>query len=724
MRALKSHSQLILLLGATLSFSGCQHFDLSKKTGSLKSKQTEVVTIENSTLNNRIVRGPKTSPNVQDSTTNAGDDLSQTSSQIGRVPFLAEPNVNANIGEIDTRAPVSKVKTIDAYVDPLPVPQFIDVVYGKMLKVPYVTGPEVAQMTEAVQLRSSGKIRTADFQNLVSEALETYGVKILPQNGTYQIQKDSALRARIPHFIKSRARQRTRGDLRPVIQFVEMRALGAGSMVGILREAFGTGADAKLKVTADPQANYVTLSGLPEDVEVALDIIRELDDLRYSGSQVHRITPRYWEAAALTTELTRALTTEGWQISTDVRQSKTISLLPVDYSNDIFVFARTEQAHRRVKTWIEELDRPVQGGDTAQIFVYQVKNVDASILAETANSVLTGQSGPEADNISGAGLTTTPGLSRGEGFTTSGGTLFTVDPIGNRLVFTATTNEHTKLVTLLEQLDTPAPEVLIEVQIAEVTLIDDSSFGLEFFIDDLGGERVQATASTRGLDLGASGLNVALLSGNVDATINAFASNQRVKVLSTPTLTARSGSSAEIQVGLDIPVITSQRAANNQNGIGDTDILQQIDYRETGVIMAIEPIVFSNDRIDLAISNEVSSVIGTANSAIASPTISNRSISTQLSLEDGQTAIMGGLIQENTVRDEDGIPFLKDIPLLGQAFSVDGYSLNRTELVVLITAYILRGQTDRSRFVNSASKRVDDLINDDSRLMTLTPKNF
>ncbi len=724
LRKLKTRTPSHIALCALLALGGCQHFNLPKKPDSQPPQSTQEINLENSTLNNRIERGPKTVPYAPPHSGNATTRFADSPSQIGSVPTLGDPTATRDTVEVDTRAPVSKVKTIDAYVDPLPVPQFIDVVYGKMLKVPYVTGPEVAQMTESVQLRSSGKIKSAEFQTLVADALETYGVKVVPQNGTYQIQKDSALRARIPHFIKSRARQRTRGDLRPVIQFVEMRALSAGSMVGFLREAFGFGASAKLTATADPQANYVTLSGLPENVDAALEIIQQLDDLRYSGSEVHRIEPLYWEASELATELTRALQTEGWQVSLNVQQSKTISLLPIEYSNDIFVFARTQQAHRRVKAWVKELDRPVQGGDSEQIFVYQVKNVDAEILAETANSVISGPNQSVFSDSSDQGISGINAPTADSTSPSGANSLFTVDPIGNRIVFTGTTNEYTKLRALLEQLDTPAPEVLIEVQIAEVTLTDDSNFGVEFFIEDLGGESVQATANSGGLGLGSSGLTVDLLSGNVDATINAFANNRRVKVLSTPTLTARSGSAAEIQIGQDIPVITSQRAANNQNGGGSTDILQQIDYRETGVLMAIEPIVFSDGRIDLTISQEVSSVLGTSNSSISSPTISNRSLTTQLSLEDGQTAIMGGLIQENTVRDEDGIPFLKDIPILGQAFSVEAHNVTRTELVILITAYVLRGQTDRSRFVNSARDRVDNLIKDESRLVTLKPKNF
>ena len=114
----------------------------------------------------------------------------------------------------------------------------------------------------------------------------------------------------------------------------------------------------------------------------------------------------------------------------------------------------------------------------------------------------------------------------------------------------------------------------------------------------------------------------------------------------------------------------------------------------------------------------------TANSSISSPTISNRSLTTQLSLEDGQTAVMGGLIQRSYTIDESGVPILKDIPLIGQAFSSDGLSQADTELVILITAYVLRGQSDKDQFVRRLSRDVDISLAENGRIFTLLPRQF
>ena len=709
-----------------LSLSACKTL---KKTD--HNKTFENTTMEASSLKNQVVRAPKeqSKSSILDAGSPNSGAVVTAPSQIGRIPVISDPPSHHNGFESNGPAPKFGAKTVDAYVPALPLPDFIDVVFGEMLKTPYVTGPSVANKKDVVQLRSSGTLKAKDFLTLISSALEEYGVRVISEDGTYRILEDQALRSRMPVFIKSRARLRTRSDLRPVIQFVELRALDSNSMLGFLRLAFGERSN-KITMASNPITNYITLSGLPEDVDAALAIIRELDALNYAGRNVRRFTPRYWDVTELTTELERALKTEGWQVSTDPQRLRTISLMPVEYSNDLFVFTNSDDANRRVETWIREFDRPIEGGDIQQIFIYQVRNVDAVDLAETANSVIA-----QSNNSGGQQNSTDPRNNsrdndRAQTSLTSSSSVFTVDPLGNRIIFSGTATDYDRYINLLEQLDTPAPEVLIEVQVAEVTLTDNTNFGVEFFIDgtsqgtffsDPSGVDIQ----TGGLGLGSAGATISILAGDdIEAAINAFATNRQVKVLSTPILTAKSGGSASIQVGTDVPILTSQGASAVQGLDGSTNIQQSVQYRSTGVILSIEPIVFSDDRIDLTISQEVSSTLDSSSGGISSPTISNRSLTTELSLQDGATAVLGGLIQESYVRSDTGVPLLKDIPIVGQVFSNDSVSLDRTELVVLITAYVLHGQTDKTQFVNRLQNRIDVAIANDDRLVTLLPKNF
>jgi general secretion pathway protein D len=293
------------------------------------------------------------------------------------------------------------------------------------------------------------------------------------------------------------------------------------------------------------------------------------------------------------------------------------------------------------------------------------------------------------------------------------GGLITVDDAGNRILFTGSAPQFAQLRSLLQRLDVPAREVLVEVTVAEVTLTDETRAGLEFFFNaSYNGDPISggtgsfpapgapftgsgAGQAGTGLGLGTAGATFNFAGADLRAAFNAFASNNKVNVLSRPHLTAKSGSQAQIQVGDEVPIITSQRAASTTTG-GNTDTLQTVQYRQTGVILTITPIIYGDDRVDITITQEVSDVRDNPNAAIGSPIIGSRTVSTTLTLADGRSAILGGLMEDSFGKSNRGVPFLKDIPLLGQAFRTDVVSGRKTELVVLITPLIIRNADDMS----------------------------
>jgi len=642
--------------------------------------------------------------------------------RFSHVPVIAGAPAGVDDGP-GSAPPEISVETVDAFVPPLELPAFIDVVFGQMLSVPYITGQGVAARTDVVQLRSSGALPSQTFLELVTTALADYGVRVTAEDGVFKILEDQALKARMPQFIRSRARRDTPSALRPVVQFVELNAISANNMSGLLRQAFGE-RQTELKIDANPANNFIVLSGLPDDVDAAIAIIEQMDELQYAGTRIVRYEPIFWDAEALSRELSTLLTAEGWQASTTIAAPRTILIVPIIYSNALFIFTRSSEARLRTLHWLNELDRPAKTGDVPQIFVYNVQNVDAELLAGTVNAVLSGGrlsagAGPlSADGGSSSG-------NAGAGLIASGGqNSIVVDPMGNRLIFTGAASDYERLLALMRQLDQAPAEVLIEVTVAEVTLSDQTRFGVEWVIDNLGGRDIAASIAQQGLGLGSGGLDFGILTGDVRLDFNAFAQNTQVKVLSTPRLVARSGGAARIQVGADVPIISSQRAAAAQDGVGGTDILQSVEYRSTGVLLSIEPIVFGDNRIDLNISQEVSTALPTTSAEISSPTISNRSITTVLSLEDGATAVIGGLIQDNVTNTKTGIPLLKDIPIIGAAFSNRDITVDRTELVILITAYVIRNQDDKSAFVREFTREIDEALTNSGDLKTLMPANY
>ncbi|MEH6488021.1 MAG: secretin N-terminal domain-containing protein [Hyphomonas oceanitis] len=623
------------------------------------------------------------------------------------VPSIANSSDPAAPGA-GSRPPAPHTKTVDAAVQELPLPDFIDTVFGQMLQVPYYTGPGVAERKDVIiKLRTSGELKSADFLALVSGALAEYGVSVVAEDGVYKVLDDASLRGRMPRFVRSRTAPDTPSALRPLVMFVELDAISAADMATILKQAFPD----KSRLTIEPNQaiNVLTLNGLPEDVDAALKIIDEMDELAYAGTELLRYSPEYVGAKELAEQMAKLLTIEGWQSSSNPSIQRTIVTIPVEFTNDLFVFSKSPVALERARFWLKELDKPAKTGDVDQLFVYTVQNVDAGTLADTVNAVLSGgRSSPRrsaSPQDADGQFQSAQGVSTGSTTATSlsGGNIpgsLVVDVISNRLIYSGAPSDYARLKPLLEQLDRPPGEVLILVTIAEITLTDETKYGLEFFVDSIGNKDFRATSGTSGLGLGSSGLNVGIFSGNVEVAINALASNSQVNVLSKPKLIARSGGAARLQVGTDVPVITSQRAASAQDGDGVTDVLQQVEYRKTGVLMSIEPIIFSDNRVDLTISQEVSTALPNNASSIASPTISNRTLDTQLSVKDGETVVLGGLIQNTTTDGETGIPILKDVPVAGNLFKNNSISQTRTELLILITAYILNDTNEKSGFTD------------------------
>ncbi|HRD29950.1 MAG TPA: secretin N-terminal domain-containing protein, partial [Caulobacter sp.] len=350
-------------------------------------------------------------------------------------------------------------------------------------------------------------------------------------------------------------------------------------------------------------------------------------------------------------------------------------------------------ALQSARTWIGRLDRAEALGGRTTTFVYQVRNTDAASVAALISAARgedqqrtpadTGQPGqPPQDTAS-------QNDSRGLAASAFGDGRMAVDESGNRIVFTGSAEDFMELRGLMVALDTPRPQVLVEVTVAEVTLTDETRVGLEWFFTRSmsNGQLEGGTKGGLGLDTG--GLTLKFTGTDVQAAFNAFASNNKVNILSRPRLVARSGDEARIQVGTDVPIITSRANSPTQTG-GSSDILQTIQYRQTGVILTIRPVIYSDGRVDLQITQEVSSQQPNSNTAIGSPLILNRSVTTRLSVDEGATAVIGGLIDDNYTKGNSGIPLLKDIPLLGAPFRVDSFSTGKTELIILVTPHILR----------------------------------
>jgi len=275
-----------------------------------------------------------------------------------------------------------------------------------------------------------------------------------------------------------------------------------------------------------------------------------------------------------------------------------------------------------------------------------------------------------------------------ESYSSGGGKKLVVDTVRNAILFQGLPEEWARLLPILQEVDQPSKIVMVEVTVAQISLSDTERFGIEWLLAHVGIDGLSGTLKTAGgLGISGSGLNYTLNNGGqTRALLNAFAQNDKITVLSTPRLMVKSGEGATIQVGDEVPIVTSQSSSSGTQIEGNTAILQQIQYRSTGIQLQVKPIVHAGNRIDLEISQSVSSSSGSDNNT---PTISNRSIQTKLTLNDGSSVLLGGLISTTIDQQDRGIPLLKDIPVLGSLFKVQSTAQTRNELIIVITPYVV-----------------------------------
>jgi general secretion pathway protein D len=245
-------------------------------------------------------------------------------------------------------------------------------------------------------------------------------------------------------------------------------------------------------------------------------------------------------------------------------------------------------------------------------------------------------------------------------------------------------------------------QVLIEAVIAEVTLNDDLRYGTQFFFKSRGVNVILDNAAQTfsptslpsvplsptlpGIVAGGSG------AGGAPFVISALQAVTKVNVLSSPQLLVTDNHPARLQVGQLVPYLTQSGQSTITPG---APIINSVDYRETGVITEVTPRVNSGGLVTLDIAQEVSNVDNlTPVNGIGSPTFFERSIRSRVVVQDGQTVGLAGLIQDSSSRGNQGIPWLKDIPVLSWLSSTQANSRTRTELLVLLTPRVIHDQRD------------------------------
>ena len=589
----------------------------------------------------------------------------------------------------------------------VPLVPFINEVFGEELGMSFVISPGLREKTDLVTLKLTEPLPPRQLFATARRVLREYGVDVREvEEGILSFAPSQEIASRdVPLLVSGRTLPEVPASHRVIFQLVPLRVVRGPQVRGWLLEAFER---RDLKILEDPERNALVLKGNADMIARALAMIEVLDQPLMRGRYGLIIEPLFMQAGDMAAALNSILRAEGYQSSVGAGVGSSVVLLALQGVDKVVVFALDEATLDHVEEWAVALDESGKESVEEAVFTYEVRNTQAEELVETLNQILgadvgagvvpspepretrrseaRGEGGQPRENDAQTrretGQTPPPGQAGGR---------IVVDKNRNMLLFRGSGKEWAEIRSVIERLDRAVPSVLIEVLIAEVTLTDEERTGFEFLLRGAIGSRDLTAGTLGGVGIAAGGLSFTLdgTGGERAAVLNLFYKDDRVVIRSRPRLLVKSGETASIDVGNEIPVITRISDSEQQVG-GTTNVLQEVSYRKTGVQLEIQPLVQANGLVDLAISQQLSEARPSADTSLAgSPTILNRQISTSLTLRDGGSLLMGGLISGNQSGGTTGVPVLGELPVLGRLFRTDAVQEDRTELMVMVTPYVI-----------------------------------
>lgn len=503
-----------------------------------------------------------------------------------------------------------------------------------------------------VTFSTAAPLRQPDVESIFESLLESYGLMLVSKGAVSQVML--ADKAPATGVLRSGFDFPDPPPLGLVSQLVPLVSIRADEGADALRAIVAKGA--RVEVVA--RSNALLLTDRGSNVARYLDLLRRLDaaPAGESGLRTYVVNLKY----AAASDLAEAL---GQLFGVSVGGTSNESLADRSLSRSLDNFrARESETFRTRSTPGATTQNPPGGtGLTAR---------------DSAAGVLVGRT--------------------------------TIVPSGptNALVIRTAPPNYPLLRETIEALDVRPVQVLFEVTIAEIALGRGAEFGIDWAAVNRGGDVNAQFGNPEIPDSNSNSFFLRLV--RLDATgvrglLRAVATKNDVRVLSTPQVLAANNREATILVGSKVPFIASTRLGN------DISIDRNVQYQDVGTKLSVIPTINDDGYVSVQLLQEVSSLTSQiVGAALSAPVISTREASTRAVLRDGQTGMIAGLIGDMQERTDNGIPFLKDIPFLGNLFKRQSITRQRTELVIFLTPYIVRTDADADAIRNRLRDRFEN----------------
>ncbi len=581
------------------------------------------------------------------------------------------------------------------------------------LNINYVVDPKVSGR---VTIHTSGKIKQKDLLPVFYHILEANGLTAVNYEGLLKIVK-----------LKEAPSRLALSGIKPgdtpmegvIIQIIQLKYISAEEMAKLLKPFMSSDGI----ILSHESSNSLVLVDTGYNVSKALELMQNFDVDSF-GRFHYRFYPlMYMDAVEMETILDTVFKSV---VGKDVTHT---TFLGIERLNYLLVISSNLRVFERVDEFLKQIDVSSETGES-RIYVYSVRNGQAEQLADLLNQVFSDES--TAQDIGGvkkdkkkikprnplsrssdkSKKNGKKGIAKAAVAALDSGVLrdkvrIVPDLVRNALIIEARPADYMIIQSVLSKIDIVPRQVLIEVKIAEVSLDNSTELGVEWnYVKGDGG-----TPSTSLLSAAAGAAGLQYVIGEAERwsqALSILASENKVDILSSPSILASDNTEATIDISDEIPVATSEYQYTSQN---EPLLQKNIQYRNTGVILSVTPHINERGLVTMEIALEVSNLSKDVQvGGETYPSFFKRDVKSTLTTKHGQTIVIGGLIKKEKSDGQSSVPWLGQIPVIGFLFGKDTLSVEKTELIILITPHVITNLEDVDEVTHEFKNKVGRVI--------------
>ncbi len=594
---------------------------------------------------------------------------------------------------------------------------------------------------------SPQKVTVAEAYQAFLSILETNGLTVIPHGRFLKIVETAGIATQVtPTYV---AGQGAPAEDRYVTRIQRLGHVSADEVAAVLAHFKTKDAD----ITVYAPGNLLIITDTGANIQRMMQIVEDVD-VGSAGDQIWIEPIHYASASDVANRINELFDVKaanappaaggGAKQSASGGDLHVAKILPDERTNSLVIVA-TEHAYLRILEIIKRLDVPQSG--EGEIHVLALQHADAVDMTKTLNEIITGAGAGAAP---GAGAAARPAGAAPSGVFEAG-VKVSADKATNSVVITSSLRDYAQLRAVVDRLDLPRRQVFIDAVVLDLSVNSTNTFGVSFHAADtaatgsygnsliFGGLNPLNTISLpdatqlQGMALGIRGpgipgsanlLGTGLTIPAFGAIVNALASSGYADVLSTPHILATDNEDAEINVGQNIPLQTNSGfsglggssgaaggAAGALGALGSLGALGGAGASRTdvGTKIKIKPHLNESNEVRIELTEEISEA-GVPQGGLGVVPITKRNAQTKLVVRDQQTVIVGGLMRNLVNHSETKIPILGDIPVLGALFRTTTDTTQKTNLILILTPFIIREQSDlRTVFERKMQERQEFL---------------